>query len=287
MSLKKRPWRDNLGRVSPLKAAVFATLFLPACWVAVAYATGELGARPLNEAIHEIGRWAIRLVFVALAVTPFRQALRWPRLVLVRRMVGVAAFAYAALHLGLYTIDQAFDLGKIAAEIVLRIYLLIGFAALLGLAALAATSTDAMIRRLGGRRWRRLHRLVYPIAELAVVHQFMQAKANVIEPTVMAGMLLWLMAWRAVAWARADRRVPLAAAALLGLGAAALTALGEAAYFALAAGAPLGRVLLANLDAAIGIRPAWVVGGAGVAVLVAMLARQLAIAAPRWRLRYL
>jgi sulfoxide reductase heme-binding subunit YedZ len=286
MSLKKRPWRDNAGRFAPLKAAVFAALFLPACWVAVAYATDQLGARPLNEAIHEIGRWTIRLLFVALAVTPFRQALRWPRLVLVRRMIGVAASAYALLHLGLYTVDQAFDLGKIATEIVLRVYLLIGFSALLGLAALAATSTDAMIRRLGGRRWRRLHRLVYPIAVLAVVHQFMQSKADVVEPTVMAGMLLWLMAWRAVAWTRADGRVPLPAVALLGLGAAAMTALGEAIYFTLKVGAPIGLVLEANLNAATGIRPAWLVGGAALAVLVGAAVREVLARAPKRRLRY-
>ena len=150
------PWKDHNGRISPLKLAVFVALFVPALWVAVAFASGWLGARPLNEAIHQLG----------LVDDPADLSSRWrsrrcatscngQRLLLVRRMIGVAAFAYAIGHLGLYAADQAFDLAKIATEIALRIYLTIGFAAVLGLAALAATSTDGMVRRLGrdaGRR---------------------------------------------------------------------------------------------------------------------------------------
>src|SRR5581483_9687902 len=145
------------------------------------------------------GLWTIRFIFLALAVTPLRAVLQWPRLILVRRMVGVAAFAYVLVHFGLYITQEAFDLAKVASEILLRIYLTIGFVALLGLAALAATSTDAMVRRLG-RRWQRLHRLVYAIALLAVVHYWMQAKLEVWEPTVMAGIYTWLMGYRALAW---------------------------------------------------------------------------------------
>ena len=133
------PWNDYGGRFSPLKLAVFVALFVPAGWVGAAYCFDQLGARPLNEAIHEIGLWTIRLIFLALAVTPLRQILHLPRLIIVRRMIGVGAFAYAVIHLSLYAADQAFDLEKVASEIVLRVYLTIGFAALLGLAALAAT----------------------------------------------------------------------------------------------------------------------------------------------------
>src|SRR3954471_23333242 len=190
------PWMDYDGRTSPLKLAVFAALFVPALWVAVAFASGWLGARPLNEAIHQLGLWTIRLIFLALAITPLRHILQWSRLLVVRRMIGVAAFAYAIGHLGLYATDQAFDLAKIATEIALRIYLTIGFAAVIGLAALAATSTDGMIRRLGARRWQRLHRLVYAIALLAVVHYCMQSKLDLWEPTIMAGLYAWLMGYR-------------------------------------------------------------------------------------------
>src|SRR5581483_9367191 len=132
----KLPWLDYRRRLSPLKLAVFAFLFAPGTWTAVALASGALEPRPLNAAIHQIGLWVVRFLFAALAVTPLRAILNWPRLILVRRMLDVA---------------------KVASEIALRVYLTIGFTALLGLCALAATSTDAMVRRLG-RRWQRLHR---------------------------------------------------------------------------------------------------------------------------------
>src|SRR5436190_23609733 len=139
----KYPWYDYSRRLSPLKLAVFVALFVPVSWVATAFAFDLLGARPLNEAIHQIGLWTIRLIFIALAITPLRQIWQWPRLILVRRMIGVGAFAYILCHFSLYWVDQAFDVVKIATEIAVRFYLTIGFVALLGLAALAATSTDA------------------------------------------------------------------------------------------------------------------------------------------------
>src|SRR5213078_4713882 len=99
--------------------------------------------------IHQVGLWMLRFLFIALAITPVRQIVQWLRLILVRRMIGVATFAYGLAHITLYVADLKFDIAKAASEIALRIYLTIGFAALLGLAALAATSTDAMVRRLG------------------------------------------------------------------------------------------------------------------------------------------
>src|SRR4051794_22169801 len=121
------PWYDYQRRLSPLKLAVFIALFIPGLWVMVAFPMGWLGARPVNEAIHQIGLWMFRFLFIALAITPLRNILNWQRLALVRRMVGVAAFAYGVLHLTLYAGDQAFDLVKIATEIAVRIYLTIGF----------------------------------------------------------------------------------------------------------------------------------------------------------------
>ncbi len=261
------PWNDYSGRLSPLKLAVFVALFVPAGWVAFAYGFGLLGARPLNEAIHQIGLWTIRLIFLALAVTPLRQILQWPRLILVRRMIGVAAFAYVLIHFSLYTASEAFDLEKVAGEIVHRIYLTIGFAALLGLAALAATSTDGMVRRLGARRWQLLHRLVYAIGVLAVIHYCFQAKLDKSEPTVMAGLLLWLLGYRLLLWGFGRRgHLALAWVAGLGLAAAIATALGEAAYFRLAFHAPMIRVLAADLSLETGIRPAVVVLAIGLGV---------------------
>jgi sulfoxide reductase heme-binding subunit YedZ len=264
------PWNDYGGRVSPLKLIVFVSLFVPASWVAAAYGLDLLGARPLNEAIHQIGLWTIRLIFLALAVTPLRQLLQWPRLIAVRRMIGVAAFVYAMIHFTLYTADQAFDVGKVASEIALRVYLTIGFTALLGLAALAATSTDGMIRRLGGHRWRRLHQLVYAIGVLAIIHYCFQSKLDLWEPTIMAGLLVWLLAYRLLTWGIGVRgQLPLVWVAGLSLAAALVTALGEAAYFYFAFGADPLRVLGADLSLAVGLRPAAIVLAIGFAITAA------------------
>jgi sulfoxide reductase heme-binding subunit YedZ len=264
------PWNDYSGRLSPLKAVVFVALFAPGGWVMFAYGFGLLGARPLNEAIHQIGLWTIRLVFLALAVTPLRQILQWPRLILVRRMVGVAAFTYVLIHFTLYSASQSFEFAKVASEIVLRVYLTIGFAALLGLAALAATSTEGMIRRLGGKRWQRLHRLVYAIGVLAVIHFCFQSKLDEWEPTIMAGLLGWLFGYRLLLWRFGRRgRLALPWVAALGLMAGIATALGEAAYFGLAFHAPLTRVLDADLSLATGLRPAPVVLAIGLAIALA------------------
>jgi methionine sulfoxide reductase heme-binding subunit len=277
------PWKDYRGRLSPLKLAVFVALFLPATAVIAAYAAGLLGARPLNEAIHQIGLWTIRLIFLALAVTPLRQLLQWPRLVLVRRMIGVGAFGYVLLHFLLYSASQGFDLDKVASEIWNRIYLTIGFTALLGLAALAATSTDGMIRRLG-KRWQQLHRLVYAIAVLAVIHYCFQSKLDLWEPTVMAGLLGWLLGYRLLLW-RFGRsgRLALGWVAVLGVAAALGTALGEAAYFRLAFHADPLRVLGADFSLQTGVRPAVIVFAIGAAITVAGAWR--AAAAPRPRRR--
>jgi methionine sulfoxide reductase heme-binding subunit len=265
----KYPWKDYSGRTSPLKLVVFAGLFGPALWVALSYALGWLEPRPYTAAIREIGLWTIRLIFIALAITPLRAMLQWPRLILVRRMIGVAAFLYAIAHLTLYTADQMFDLAKVASEIVLRIYLTIGFAGVLGLSALAATSTDGMIRRLG-RRWQTLHRLVYVIALIAVIHYWMQSKLEIWEPTIMAGIYGWLMGYRLLArFLAVHGRVPLGWLGALGIAAAVLTASGEAFYFWIAYGADPMRVIAANWSLALGLRPAAIVLGIALVVTAA------------------
>jgi len=189
------PWLDRQGNVSLAKTAVFVLLLGPALYVAWQLATHAY-ARPYILANHDLGLWAIRLLFVALAVTPLRQSLGWPRLIQVRRMVGVAAFCYALAHFVFYALDQSLRIGVIVREIALRYYLTIGFAGLMILLALAVTSTDRMLRRLGGKRWVALHRWVYAAGVLAVIHFFIQSKADVTEPFVMGGLFLWLMAWR-------------------------------------------------------------------------------------------
>ena len=281
------PWRDFSGRFSPLKLVVFISLFAPALWTLMAFELDWLQPRPFNEAIHRIGLWTIRFIFIALAITPLRQILQWPRLLVLRRMVGVAAFAYALCHLTLYTADQMFDLAKVASEIVLRIYLAIGFTAVLGLSALAATSTDGMIKRLGPRRWQRLHRIVYVIALLATVHFWMQSKLEIWEPTIMAGIYIWLMGYRLLArFVGVRGRLPLAWVGGLAVIAAALTALGEAAYFRLAYGVDPMRVLDANLSLDTGLRPAVIVLGLGLVVTALGAGRAWAPLIGKWRPRF-
>src|SRR5207253_6198734 len=270
------PWQDYSGRLSPLKLAVFIALFLPALWTAFAFGMGWLQPRPFTEAIHQVGLWMLRFLFIALAITPLRQFVQWPRLILVRRMVGVAAFASGLAHISLYVADLKFDLAKAATEIALRIYLTIGFVALLGLASLAATSTDAMVGRLGARRWQRMHRLIYVIALLAVVHYCMQSKLDLWEPTIIAGIYAWLMGYRLlVKFVGVRGRLPLAWVAALSLVVPVLTALGEAAYFNLALGVDPARVVSANWSLALGLRPAAIVLALGLGVTAIGEARPL------------
>jgi len=282
----KYPWNDYSGKLSPLKLAVFVALFLPASWTAVEFATGTLGARPLTEAIHQQGLWTIRLILIALAITPLKAILSWQRLILVRRMIGVAAFAYIMLHFSLYIADENFNLVTVASEIVKRIYLTIGFTALVGLAVLAATSTDKMVRRLG-RKWQTLHRLIYLICILGLIHYSMQSKLQQWEPTIADGIFVWLMGYRLLAWKFAVRgRLPLVWVAALGVAATVLTGLGEALYFYLAFHADPSRVLAADFSLQTGIRPAVVVFAFGLIVLAAGLLRTRLAPPPRGRPRF-
>jgi sulfoxide reductase heme-binding subunit YedZ len=282
----KYPWNDYSRKLSPLKLTVFVALFLPAAWTAMQAATGSLGARPLTDAIHQQGLWTIRLILIALAITPLKAILQWQRLILVRRMVGVAAFAYVIFHFTLYIADESFNLATVASEIVKRIYLTIGFIALLGLAALAATSTDAMVRRLG-RKWQTLHRLVYLICLLGLIHYSMQSKLEQWEPTIADGIFVWLMGYRLLAAKFAVRgRLALGWVALLGIVVTVLTGLGEALYFYLAFHVDPLRVLPANFSLDTGIRPAVVVFGFSLLVLLAGLVRDRLAPPARTRPHY-
>lgn len=272
------PWLDRKGRFSWLRAATFAALAAPAAVLlgraALGGPLGDLGADPVEELIDETGTWGIRILILALAVSPLRRLLDWPQLATLRRLVGLAAFFYLLAHFLLYASSQALDPLKIAGEIVARVYLTIGFAALLALGLLAATSTDAMIKRLGGARWRQLHRLVYLAAILAILHAWMQTRLqDYVEPLIEAGLLAWLYALR---WLVPRRGVVgIGRTLLLSAGAALLTALGEALYIHLWLGAPLQAVLAANLEGDAGLRPAWVVLGATAALTAAAGARRL------------
>jgi sulfoxide reductase heme-binding subunit YedZ len=255
------PWRDRRGNFLPLKAAVLALLFVPGVMEAVWLATGQLGGRPIIETVHATGLWAIRLLMISLAITPFARALDWPGLLLVRRNVGVAAACYASAHLLLYIVDQNFNLLTVVSEIALRFYLTIGFAALLVLLALAITSTDGWVKKLG-RNWKRLHRLAYPVGVVGLLHYYIQSKLNVSEPVFVSGLFIWLMAWRAVpeAWRR-KQAIGVTAALYTGLAVLSglVTAGMEFGWYGLTTKVNPWRVIAANESIARGLRPAhWV-----------------------------
>ena len=266
------PWTDGAGRLSRPKLAALLALLAPALLLAADAATGNLGPRPWDLAVHRVGWWTVVFLMASLAVTPLRRTLRWNGLIAVRRMIGVTVFLAAVLHLVLYAGEQAWDLWKVSGEIVLRFYLTIGFVVLLGLGALAATSTDGMVRRLGGRRWQALHRLVYPIAVLALVHFFLQTKADVSQPILFSGLFVWLMAWRL--WRSRIGDPSIAGLAGLAVLAALLTAAGEVAGVALTFHAPPMVIVAAHFDFGIAIRPAWWVLAGGLAVAAGAAVRR-------------
>ncbi len=271
------PWRDRRGRFLPFKAAVLASLFVPGVLYAMWLVTDELGGRPVMELIHGTGLWAIRLLMISLAITPLARALDWPALLLVRRNVGVAAACYAVAHLSLYIVDQNFKLLTVVSEIALRFYLTIGFAALLVLLALAMTSTDAWVKKLG-RNWKRLHRLAYPLGAVALLHYYIQSKLNVSEPVFVSGLFVWLMAWRSLpeTWRRKQNIGTITAlygglAILSGL----MTAAMEFGWYGLTTKVNPWRVLIANETIDRGLRPAHWVFVVTASMIIVFVARRL------------
>jgi sulfoxide reductase heme-binding subunit YedZ len=186
------------------KPLIFAAALVPAAWLAAGAVRGTLGANPLEAVTHGTGDWTLRFLLLTLAVTPLRAATGLNWLVRFRRMLGLFAFFYGSLHLSTYLwFDKFFEWGAILADVPRRPFITVGFGAFLLLVPLAATSTAGMIRRLGGRRWRALHRLVYAAALGGVVHYWWLVKADVSEPRLYGAALLVLFAARgAVAWSR-------------------------------------------------------------------------------------
>jgi sulfoxide reductase heme-binding subunit YedZ len=261
-------WRDRRDRVSAWRVVALIGLATPVAIAIHAVSTVGLGARPLNDLIHRTGYWALVFLLVTLAITPLARVGRFGGLIDVRRMLGVGAFAYAAAHILLFVADQMFDLLKVATEIVLRLYLTIGFIALLGLAALAATSTDAMVKRLGSQRWQRVHQLVYGIALLALIHFFQQTKADVWVPTFVAGLFVWLMGYRLLMRWRKGAASARSLAALAVVASAlvfASEAIGIGLYYKVSPLLVLQSVF--EFDLAM-IRPGWLVLGAGLCVVL-------------------
>ncbi|HMJ42423.1 MAG TPA: protein-methionine-sulfoxide reductase heme-binding subunit MsrQ [Pseudolabrys sp.] len=261
-------WRDRRGRLSPLRIATLALLLFPLA--KALFDAGDIahGARPINDLIHRAGFWTLVFLGVTLAVTPFRRIARYGTLIDVRRMLGVGTFFYIAAHLVLYVADLKYDLAKVAYEITHRVYLIVGGIAWLGLAVLAATSTDAMVKRIGGLRWRRLHQTIYLIALLALIHYFQQTKADVTVPVFVAGVFTWLIGYRVLAWWQDSSELSTLSLLALSVVVALLTFAGEAIGIGIAFNVSPLRVLDTAFDFDAGIRPGWQVLVAGLAVVL-------------------
>ena len=181
-----------------VKTVVWAVCLVPAALLVVDGLTGRLGANPIEELTHRTGWWALVLLTTTLAVSPLRRVTRRNDLVRYRRLVGLFAFFYATLHFLTYlVVDQFFALTYIVEDIIDRPFITVGFAAWVILVVLAATSTQRSIRRLG-RRWQRLHRLVYVAAVLGGLHYFWKVKADTREPLIFLGIIAALLLARPV-----------------------------------------------------------------------------------------
>jgi len=178
------------------KLWLFAAGLLPLARLIVLGASGGLGANPIEFVTHSTGTWTLVGLLVTLSVTPLRRLTGRAELIRYRRMLGLFAFFYACLHFVTYIwLDQFFDLAGIGKDIVKRPFITVGFAAFLLLIPLAATSTHAMMRRLG-RRWQPLHRLIYAIAVLGVIHYLWLVKKDMTQPLIFGAVLALLLVMR-------------------------------------------------------------------------------------------
>ncbi len=195
------------------KPLVFMLCLLPLAWLVYATAANQLGANPAEALIRSMGDWTLRALCLVLAVTPLRVMTSTPQLARFRRMLGLFVFFYALLHLLSYSwFDMGFEVNDIAVDIAKRPFILVGFLAFVLLALMAATSFNRAIRALGAKRWQALHRTVYAVAGLAVLHFFwMRAgKNNFGEVAVYAAILATLLGWRV--WQALRKRAAKAAA---------------------------------------------------------------------------
>ncbi len=191
------------------KVAVFVSCLVPLGILVREGFTAGLGANPVEFIEHATGDWTLRFLAITLAITPFRKLLGLPLLIRYRRMVGLFAFFYGCLHFSTYLIfDQMLSLSEMWQDVMKRRYITLGFTGFMLLVPLAVTSTAGWIRRLGGRRWQRLHQAIYLTAVAGVIHYYWLVKSDVRQPLLYAGIIGVLLAWRLFKWMRERTREP-------------------------------------------------------------------------------
>ena len=194
------------------KAVLFALCLAPFALLLWRYTHDGLGANPVEFITHATGDWTLRFLVITLAITPVRKVFGWPQLVRFRLMLGLFAFFYGCLHFTTYVwLDKFFDVSAMLKDVAKRPYITAGFTAFVLLIPLALTSTAGWIRRLGGRRWQALHRLIYISAVAAAVHYYWLVKSDIRLPFFYAAMVAMLLLWRVV---NRRKATPLTASAL-------------------------------------------------------------------------
>jgi len=189
------------------KPAVFLVLLTPFLILVSDAVTGGLSVNPIEDVLHRAGKWGLRILLLTLTITPLRRMFGWSILMRFRRMVGLFSFFYLVLHFSIYLgLDRFFSLAEILDDISTRPFITVGFTSLVLLVPLALTSTNKMMKRLGGKRWLRLHRLVYPAAVGGVVHFFWAVKLDAREPTIYAILLAVLLIFRIPKWLEQAKR---------------------------------------------------------------------------------
>jgi sulfoxide reductase heme-binding subunit YedZ len=212
--LRTKDWHDGLSLVTKqkiftLKLLVWLACLAPLARLAYRGAAGRLTANPIEFITLSTGTWTLVFLLATLSITPLRKITGLSRLIRFRRMVGLFAFFYACLHFTTYIwLDKFFDFPEMVKDVVKRPFITAGFFAFLLLIPLAVTSTSGWMRRLGGRRWQLLHRLVYLSAASAVLHFWWKVKADTRVPAIYAGILAALLLFRICAWAVRRRRRP-------------------------------------------------------------------------------
>lgn len=190
------------GRII-LKAAVWSVCLFPLGLLLYQFQTDNLGVNPIDYVTRTLGDWTLRILLASLALTPVRLLCGISWQMSLRRLLGLFAFFYASVHFSVWIVlDHFFDWEQMGADVVKRPYITVGVLALILLVPLAATSTTRMVKRLGGHNWRRLHKLVYLIGVLAVLHYLWLAKKGVNDPFLYAGVLGVLLGIRLMDWGR-------------------------------------------------------------------------------------
>jgi sulfoxide reductase heme-binding subunit YedZ len=197
--------RLSARTITRLKALIFLLALWPLAKLMILGFQDDLGANPIEKILRNTGFWTLTFLTITMAITPLRQLTQRVWLGRFRRMLGLFAFFYGVLHFSTYLVlDQFFDWANILKDISKRPYITVGFSALVLMTPLAVTSTDAMLKRLGGKRWRRLHRLVYLITAAGVIHFWWLVKKDISEPLIFAALLALSLTVRAY-YARQNR----------------------------------------------------------------------------------